>query len=617
MKKLALSLILILLSLFLFGGEWNQYYFRFELIDKSPLTELSRMISIDNIRGNWVYAYANDWEWEAFASLGYRVQHLPPPSQEFPVVMSSDVRSWDAYPTYGAYLDMMNGFATNYPSLCQVVSIGSTVNGRSLLMAKITSNVSVDSKKPQFLYTSTMHGDELTGYMLMLRLADTLLSQYGSNPRITNILDNIELWICPNTNPDGTYYGGNNTVASARRANYNGIDLNRNYPNPDGSLNTGSIQPETQAMMNFANARHFVMGANFHGGEEVVNYPWDFMSALHPDNNWFISSSLVYASSAQAHGPSGYFTGLSSNGIINGADWYMISGGRQDWMNYTANGREVTIECSRTKMPAASTMPSYWNYNYDALLSYMEQALYGIHGEVKDVYGNPLAATITVLNHDNQYSIVHTNPVHGDFYRYLPPGSYSLKIETAGYNPKIVPVNVYANQKTPLTVEFGELPHTQNIELTAGWNLVSLNVTPSSDSVTDLLSGISGVKQLKTMTNSYIPSVNNVFNTLQTLSPQTAYFVNMQSPATLVIPGEPLNPALNPIDLQTGWNFVPYLSQDAASPLVALSSISLMLQEVRDLDSHWTGSSADTLHQMQPGKGYWVKVSQPCQLVYP
>jgi murein tripeptide amidase MpaA len=45
-------------------------------------------------------------------------------------------------------------------------------------------------------------------------------------------VNSAELWINPNANPDGTYYGGNSTVASARRYNNNGYDLNRNFPIP-------------------------------------------------------------------------------------------------------------------------------------------------------------------------------------------------------------------------------------------------------------------------------------------------------------------------------------------------------------------------------------------------
>ena len=612
MKQLLILTILVLLSLPLVAGEWTQYYFRFELLDKSELQNLTRIVSIDNVKGNWVYAYANDSEWEEFSKLGFRTQLLPAPSSEFPVVMSSsanEAKAWDTYPTYDAYVSMMNGFASTYPNLCQIINVGTTVNGRAILVAKISDNVASEEKEPEVLLTSTMHGDETTGWILMLRLIDTLLSQYGTNPRLTNIVNSMELYIGPNTNPDGTYYGGNNTVSNARRYNANGVDLNRNYPNYDGSLNQGAIQPETQALMDFANAHSFVFGINYHGGAEVVNYPWDYTYTLHPDDAWFISSSLVYASNAQANGPSGYFTGISSNGVTNGADWYSIAGGRQDWMNYTRNGREVTIECSNTKMPAASTMPNYWNYNYEAMLSYLELALDGIHGTVVDAYGNPLSATISISGYDNTYSTVETDATHGDFYRYLQPGTYTLTVTTPGYDPQNVQVTVSANAMTPVTVVFGEVPNDLVISLNAGWNLISLNKVPASYALADVFEGVTGLIQVKNESLSYMPSMAGYFNTLEDLAVNGGYWVNMSAPATLTVSGNQVDASATPISLKAGWNLVSYLPEAAKPTATALASISSYLQEVNHLGANPT--------TMEPGKGYWIKVSQACTLTYP
>ena len=612
MKQLLILTILVLLSLPLVAGEWTQYYFRFELLDKSELQNLTRIVSIDNVKGNWVYAYANDSEWEEFSKLGFRTQLLPAPSSEFPVVMSSsanEAKAWDTYPTYDAYVSMMNGFASTYPNLCQIINVGTTVNGRAILVAKISDNVASEEKEPEVLLTSTIHGDETTGWILMLRLIDTLLSQYGTNPRLTNIVNSMELYIGPNTNPDGTYYGGNNTVSNARRYNANGVDLNRNYPNYDGSLNQGAIQPETQALMDFANAHSFVFGINYHGGAEVVNYPWDYTYTLHPDDAWFISSSLVYASNAQANGPSGYFTGISSNGVTNGADWYSIAGGRQDWMNYTRNGREVTIECSNTKMPAASTMPNYWNYNYEAMLSYLELALDGIHGTVVDAYGNPLSATISISGYDNTYSTVETDATHGDFYRYLQPGTYTLTVTTPGYDPQNVQVTVSANAMTPVTVVFGEVPNDLVISLNAGWNLISLNKVPASYALADVFEGVTGLIQVKNESLSYMPSMAGYFNTLEDLAVNGGYWVNMSAPATLTVSGNQVDASATPISLKAGWNLVSYLPEAAKPTATALASISSYLQEVNHLGANPT--------TMEPGKGYWIKVSQACTLTYP
>ncbi|MDZ4181457.1 MAG: M14 family zinc carboxypeptidase, partial [Candidatus Cloacimonadaceae bacterium] len=522
------------------------------------------------------------------------------------------------YPTYDAYVTMMYAFASSYPNLCQIIDAGTTVAGRKILYARISDNVHLHEAEPEVAYVSTIHGDETTGYILMLRLIDTLLSSYGSDPRITNLVNNLDIYINPNANPDGTYYGGNSSVSGARRANANGYDLNRNFPSPTGSQYTNQpLQTETSLAMTFANNRRIALSANFHGGAEVVNYPWDHTYALHPDNNWWVSTSLLYANSVQTNGPAGYFTSVSANGISNGAAWYVITGGRQDWMGYTAKGREVTLEISNTKNPAASTLPNYWNYNYDAMLSYLEQALYGVHGTVTDPYGNPLNATITVVGLDNSYSVIRSDPSHGDFYRYLSPGTYSLLVEAAGFPSETLNnVVVTANQKTTLNVVLGELPHVQQIVMNSGWNLVGLNVVPASYSVSDVLAGISPLRQLKTNAKSYSPQMAPWFNSLVNIEPGKGYWIHLDAPATLQIQGPLITTGSTPISLNPGWNLVSYLPESPQTVETALNSIITHLLEVRYLDQSWI-PGAGNLPQMEPGKAYWVNVSQACTLLYP
>jgi hypothetical protein len=69
-------------------------------------------------------------------------------------------------------------------------------------------------------------------------------------------------------------------------------------------------------MMNLGMEQRFHLVANFHGGAEVVNYPWDHQYTLHTDDAWYQSISRAYASSAQANSPSGYLEDLN-NGITN------------------------------------------------------------------------------------------------------------------------------------------------------------------------------------------------------------------------------------------------------------------------------------------------------------
>src|ERR1039457_6372002 len=168
-----------------------------------------------------------------------------------------------------------------------------------------------------------MHGDEIGPYIFMLHLIDSLLSGYGQNSRITNLVNNHQIFINPLANPDGTYAGGDNTVYLATRYNGNGVDLNRNYPDPAAGLHPDGLawQPETIAFMNFADNTHLVMSMNFHAGSEVFNYPWDTWQKNHADSTWWKFVAREYADTVHHYGPSGYFTELQ-NGITDGWAWY-------------------------------------------------------------------------------------------------------------------------------------------------------------------------------------------------------------------------------------------------------------------------------------------------------
>ena len=438
---LALTLILTFFSSV--RAEVEEVYFKFECQSRDELSRLTKIISIDNVKNGTVFAYANSGQFEQFKALGYDYIILPRPSSLVVAEMSSviaDIQAWDVYPTYDGYVSMMNQFAIDHPSLCTVQNIGNSVQGRQLLVAKLSANVNVEEDEPEVFYTSTMHGNETTGYVLMLRLIDSLLTGYGVDPEVTYILDNMEVYINPLANPDGTYHGGNNTVNGATRYNANGSDLNRNFPDPqDGQHPDGMPwQPETIAMMNFADAHNIVISANFHGGAEVVNYPWDTWSTRHADDAWFIQISRQYADTAQYYSPPGYMTDLN-DGITNGWDWYEVDGGRQDYMTYFQGGREVTIEISSTQLLPAGQLPAYWGYNRQSFLQWIQQSLFGIRGIVTDaVSGLPVDAKIIVLNHDADNSQVFTDPDIGNYHRMIQGGTFNIQFSAEGYSPVTV-----------------------------------------------------------------------------------------------------------------------------------------------------------------------------------
>lgn len=467
MKRfLTLSLLLIIsISLFAQVNDLqkimqnrNEFYFSFEVDDLQELSKIANSISIDNLEGNTVIAYANHKQYENFLSLGYETTLLTPPSMlEKHAMYDGRTRAeydWDEYPTYEAYVAMMEEFAAEYPEKCTLMELGTLASGRKILLVRINNGVT--EGKPKFLYGSTIHGDETTGYIMMLRLIDLLLTREDL-PEVQNIIQNLDLFVCPNANPDGTYHGGNNTVNGATRSNAYGVDMNRNYPDPvDGPHPDGEEYAlETQWFMQFAEDYQITMSAHYHGGAEVMNYPWDNNYELHADDSWWQMVSREYADLCHEQNSS-YMTDLN-NGITNGAQWYRIGGGRQDYMNYYMGCREVTIECSVVKCPSPSDLPSFWDYNYNSIFAYMNQALCGIHGTVVDAATNqPIEATIELADHDHDYSKVSTQLPAGDFHRPIDAGTYTVIVTANGYVPQQFEVTVVDGQPTTLNVELEE-----------------------------------------------------------------------------------------------------------------------------------------------------------------
>lgn len=473
----------------------SEYYFKFQINDHKELAKLTRVISIDNVKDLTVYAYANDQQLGDFESLGYTYEILPHPSSLIEPEMATDkfdAKAWDVYPTYSAYVSMMYQFAADYPSLCQIVDAGLTIEGRSILFAKISDNVGVEEDEPEVMYTSSMHGDEITGYVSMLRLIDSMLVSYGADSLITRLIDSCEIWINPLANPDGTYASGDHTVYGATRSNAAGVDLNRNFPDPeDGPHPDGhSWQTETIVMMNFAAEHSFAISGNYHGGAEVINYPWDTWSRLHTDDNWYKDVCHEFADSAQFFSPSGYMNGFD-DGITNGYAWYSISGGRQDYMNYWHGCREVTMEISDTKLIPASQLPSHWVYLRVSFLNWLENGLFGIRGVVTDAStGDPVFAKITVIGHDSDLdsSRVFTDPDVGDYHRMIEAGYYDVEFQADGYYLKTIKgIPVSDGSATRADVSLIPLPNEPDFEFVstdAGavdpGDDVSMNITLSN-----------------------------------------------------------------------------------------------------------------------------------------
>ena len=392
--------------------------------------------------------------------------------------------NWDQYPTYSQYDSIMQSFVKLYPSLCQLDTIGTSVNGKLVLAIKISDNAAINKDEPEVFYSSTIHGDETGGFILMLHLADYLLKNYTVSSRVKNLVDNLQIWINPLANPDGTY-GSGNTISSPTRYNANGYDLNRNFPDPF-TPNTVK-QKETLGMVKFMRKHKFILSANFHSGEEVVNYPWDrWLSKFHADDSWFNSISRAYADTAHVYAGPAYMNFLD-NGVTRGAVWYIVYGGRQDYMTWELHGREVTIELDDQYVTPAAQLTLLWQNNWHSLLGYLENALYGIHGSVRDVNThNPVPAKVFIDGYDKDSSQVYSDTLTGSFVRFLSPGLWNLTFSAKGYWPVTISnINVTNRQKTDLVVDMS--PYTNKVENPNSSTSLLLYPNPARNEIRTLL----------------------------------------------------------------------------------------------------------------------------------
>ncbi|MBQ5993325.1 MAG: T9SS type A sorting domain-containing protein [Bacteroidales bacterium] len=397
--------------------------------------------------------------------------------------------NWNRYPTYSTYTAMMDTFRTRYPNLCEIDTIlATTLGGHTILCAHISNNLNNNEGKPSIFYTSTIHGDEVVGYYMMLRLIDLLLTNYNTNSYITELVNNVDIWICPLHNPDGTYYTSDDQINSSPvsiRHNLHGEDLNRSFPLAGQPSAKPNYEPEVEAMMQFMAAHNFTLAANLHGGAEVFNYPWDSWPSWqhsHADADWWEYVGHNFADTCHNH--SMYYMWDEDNGVTEGGDWYVITGSMQDYHNLYLGTRHVTIEVSDYKVVSTSQVGSYWNAAYHSLLNFIAEADNGIHGIVTDsTTGEPLQALVYITNHDLDHSYVETTLPYGDYHRPIKAGQYAVTYSAEGYLPKTIVTTVADGEKLAQNVQL-----TKSVGLQEHDNRISVYPNPAHDYITVELS---------------------------------------------------------------------------------------------------------------------------------
>ena len=353
-----------------------------------------------------------------------------------------------------------------------LTSMGASGKGVPMRVLEISLEPGRVSAKPSFAFIGNMHGDEPVGRELILRLGKLLcdalrepeepnvsLEDPDEDPDLAkhlasarSLARSARLFLAPTINPDG--------FAMKKRGNARGKDLNRDFPDqfdhpgmPDDPVAGAPRQPETRAVMRWSRGINATGALNFHEGAVVANYPWDGTEdrgtrySEAPDDAAFRRLALGYAKGHPTMHRSAQFEG----GVTNGARWYPLRGGMQDWHYIQTGTFDVTVEVCERKWPPEATLKTLWREHRGGIL---EAARIGTlataRGVVRDAATNaPLAdAAVTAVPKGDkddgrrQKPMVFATNALGFYARPVPFGAVTLTAGAPGYESVTIEAEV-------------------------------------------------------------------------------------------------------------------------------------------------------------------------------
>lgn len=269
----------------------------------------------------------------------------------------------------------------------QLVTVGQSLENRTINGLRFSNPDRPGNPRagrPQIMFEGMQHAREWVSPPTVLYIAEQLLAQRATDPRVDALMDTFEFIIVPVINVDGyvyTWASTNNRLwRKNRRNNGNGtmgVDLNRNWGYEWGGLGTsnqgssdvyrgpsGFSEPETQVMRDFITSLPRLRGhIDFHSYGQLLLSPWGYSSLIPPDAHLFDSLNNYVAAALAVPHSSTYIAGPSFIAI------YPASGVVPDWVYGARDVLGWTIELRDTGetgfvLPPAQILPTAqeaWN----------------------------------------------------------------------------------------------------------------------------------------------------------------------------------------------------------------------------------------------------------------
>ncbi|MFI1098883.1 M14 family metallopeptidase [Streptomyces melanogenes] len=264
-------------------------------------------VAIDEVHEHTVVVSADAAQAKNLRTLGYALKALPGPPARTNGAAAQPFDFPPADSNYHNYAEMTTEIDQRlaaYPSIMSKRVIGKSYQGRDIVAIKVSDNVATDENEPEVLLTFHQHAREHLTVEMALYLLREFGAGYGKDSRITNMVNNREIWIVPDLNPDGGEYdiatGSYRSWRKNRQPNsgssYVGTDLNRNWNYKwgccGGSSSSRSSEtyrgtaaesaPEVKVVSDFARSRvvggkqQIKAGIDFHTYSELVLWPFGY-----------------------------------------------------------------------------------------------------------------------------------------------------------------------------------------------------------------------------------------------------------------------------------------------------------------------------------------------------
>ena len=156
--------------------------------------------------------------------------------------------------------------------------------------------------------------------------------------------------------------------------------------------------------------------------------------------------------------------------------------------------------------------------------------------------------------------------------------------------------------------------------LVPGWNLISFYIEPDRPQIAKVLHNIKDeVLQVKDERKSYAPSLPGFLNTLPQVETGKGYWLRVSKPVKLYTEGSLLKATQKRMQLRKGWNLIAFPREAPQAVNEALAEILDKTEEIKNASKSFNpklSKTLNTLKTLQPGEGYWIKVSADCLLEF-